>query len=290
MDASVAFVRGNRENAGGDVVAAEKSFREALAAAKKEHPHRPRIVEALVGLLTLKKDNAECAVVAAAHATELPAGTSRATTTAMGLACAREAKDRTREDQLLALAIADTQAVDGRVLADDRSALFEEIIETKKERGDEAGAKAAAEGWATFLESEAAKAKTPTERAVFDAHRLSAYLALDAAARAIPMLQASERDFPTDYNPPARLARAFVTLKRLDEADAAIDRAVARVYGPRAMRVLETKADIAKARGDKARERAALEEALSRSKQAVLTPGQQRVRDGLAKRLAQITP
>jgi hypothetical protein len=63
-------------------------------------------------------------------------------------------------------------------------------------------------------------------------------------------------------------------------------RASARVYGPRAMRVLETKADIAKARGDKARERAALEDALARSAKAVLTPGQKRVRDGLAKRLS----
>ncbi len=285
MDASVAFVQGNRAAAADDVATAEKSYRAALAAAKKDHPHRPRIVEALVGLLVIEKDHAACAEVAAANVADLPPSTSRATSTAMGLSCAREAKDRAKEDQLLAIALADVNASDGRVLADDRSALFEEIIETKKERGDEAGAKETGSAWARFLEAEAAKAKTPAERVVFDAHRLSAYLAIGEPVRAITMLEASERDFPNDYNPPARLARAYLSLKKLDEADAAADRAIARVYGPRAMRVYEVKADVAKAKGDKAKERAALEEALARSAKGALTSGQKRVRDGLAKRL-----
>ena len=285
MDASVAFVQGNRAAAAEDVAGAEAHYRAALEAAKKGHPHRPRIVEALVGLLDINKNHAACAEVAAANVADLPRGTSRATSTAMGLSCAREAKDKVKEDQLLAVALSDSAARDASILADDRSALFEEIIETKKERGDDAGAKDTANAWARYLEGEAAKAKTPAERVVFDAHRLSAYLALGDAARAIPMLEASERDFPADYNPPARLARAYLTLKRLDEADAAVDRAIARVYGPRAMLVFEWKADIAKARGDKAKERAALEEALARSAKAVLTSGQKRLRDRIAKRL-----
>lgn len=100
------------------------------------------------------------------------------------------------------------------------------------------------------------------------------------------MLTLSERDFPGDYNPPARLARVLVETKRLDEADEAADRAIARVYGPRATRVLALKADIAKARGDRAAEKRALEEALARSEHAVSTEGQKAVRDGLVKRLA----
>jgi hypothetical protein len=75
-------------------------------------------------------------------------------------------------------------------------------------------------------------------------------------------------------------------MKRLDEADRAIDRAIARVYGPRAMRVYAVKADIAKARGDRAGETSALEQALARSDRSVLTEGQKAVRDGLVKRLA----
>ncbi len=39
------------------------------------------------------------------------------------------------------------------------------------------------------------------------------------------MLLASERDFPEDYNPPARLARAYFEMKkRLDDAKAATTR------------------------------------------------------------------
>jgi hypothetical protein len=52
------------------------------------------------------------------------------------------------------------------------------------------------------------------------------------------------------------------------------------------MRVLALKADIAKARGDRAAEIAALEQALARSEKAVLTEGQRAVRDALVKRLA----
>ncbi|MBN9162199.1 MAG: thiol reductase thioredoxin, partial [Myxococcales bacterium] len=64
------------------------------------------------------------------------------------------------------------------------------------------------------------------------------------------------------------------------------DRAAARVYGPRAMRVFALKADIAKARGDRAGETKALEEALARSEASVLTPGQKAIRESLVKRLA----
>ena len=100
------------------------------------------------------------------------------------------------------------------------------------------------------------------------------------------MLEQSERDFPEDYNPPARLARAYLELGRLEDADKAAQRAAERVYGPRAMRVLSLKADIAKARGDRAAEIAALAQALARSEHAVLPEGQKAVREGLVKRLA----
>ena len=124
---------------------------------------------------------------------------------------------------------------------------------------------------------------------MFDPHRLGAYLALGQPERAVPMLLESERDFPEDYNPPARLAKAYLEMKKLDEAAAAVDRARTRVYGPRIMRVLAMAADIAKARGDRAGEKKALEEALARTEKATLTTGQKKVRDGLAKRLADLS-
>ena len=76
------------------------------------------------------------------------------------------------------------------------------------------------------------------------------------------MLQASERDLPDDYNPPARLAMAYKAMKKYDEALAASDRALAKAYGPRKLGILQTRADIYAARGDAAAARKTMEETL----------------------------
>ncbi len=287
-DATAAFVRGNRALASGDPDTAEMEHRAALAAAPKGHPHRARIVEALVTELALRKRVEPCAEIASREAAELPPGTSRATVLVLGLGCARDAKRTSELQTLVDAALRDAKARDGHLLADDRSSLYEEVVTTKKESGDEAGARALAEEWAAFLETEAARAKTNDARAALDPLRLGAYLALGEPARAVAMLERSEKDFPDDYNPPARLGRVYLEMKRLDDADRASDRAVARVYGPRAMRVFALKADIAKARGDRAAEVRALEEALARSEKSVLTEGQKAIRERLVERLASL--
>jgi thiol-disulfide isomerase/thioredoxin len=235
-----------------------------------------------------KGDEAACAKLALAEAKKLARGTPRADILAIGLDCATSSKSSAEADELVALTLKDAEAADGSLLADDRSALYEAVVETKKSFGDASGSKAIAARWATFLEGEAAKAKTPAARAVFDPHRLGAYLALGQPERAVAMLVQSEHDFPEDYNPPARLAKAYLEMKKLDDAAAAVERARTRVYGPRIMRVLAMAADIAKARGDRAGERKALEDALARTEKAMLTAGQRKVRDGLAKRLADL--
>jgi thioredoxin-like negative regulator of GroEL len=264
----------------GDDESAERDLRAALASAPKGQPQRARILDALVNLLQRKKQYAECASLGA-QAAELPATSSRASVLVAALGCAREGAD---DPKLAQLALADARGRDDKLLADDRSALYEEVFETLKHRGDPAGARKIGEEWATYLETEASRAKTTDARAALDPNRLSAYLALGAPERAIPMLDRTEKDFPDDYNPPARLGRVYLEIKRLDDAERAVARATARVYGPRAMRVYALKADIAKARGDRAGEIRALEEALARSAQAVLTEGQKSVRDGLVKR------
>jgi tetratricopeptide (TPR) repeat protein len=112
----------------------------------------------------------------------------------------------------------------------------------------------------------AAKAPTADARAVFDSHRLSAYLALGQPERAVPMLEASEKAMPDDYNPPARLATAYKAMKRWDDAAAASDRALAKAYGPRRLLVLRTRADIELGRADTTAARRVLSEALTTAK------------------------
>jgi hypothetical protein len=285
-EATMTFLRANQAAARGESAAAETGYRAVLAAPGLAE--RPRAVEALVGLLAARRDLGACTELALAEAATMPPGTSKATLLVTGLSCAREAK---RPAELRKLADAAGRAAtdpDPRTLADDRSALFEELVETKRDLGDEAGAKATAEAWASFLEREAARAPTKQARAVFDPHRLAAYLAAGKPERALPMLSASERDFPDDYNPPARLARAYLTANQLDDAKAAIDRAGERVYGPRCLRVFSLAADIARARGDRAGERRALEEAIGRTARAVLNDNQKKLRAELEKRLREL--
>lgn len=285
-ESTMTFLRANQAASRGDLAEAERGYRAVLAT--KDFPERARALEALVGLLASRNDHAGCAELAIAEAPRLPPGTSRATLLATGLSCAREGK---READMTKLADAVERAAndpDPRTIADDRSALFEELVETKKERGDDAGARATARQWASFLEQAASRAPTKQARAVFDPHRLEAYLAAGEPERAVAMLLESERDFPDDYNPPARLARAYLAEKRLDDARAAIERAAARVYGPRALRVFALAADIAKARGDVAAEAAALEQGLARTTQVVLNANQKKLRVSLEKRLHEL--
>jgi tetratricopeptide (TPR) repeat protein len=149
---------------------------------------------------------------------------------------------------------------------DDRSGLYISLLDARSDAGDSLGQRRVAEAWSTFLDGAAAKATTPEARAVFDSHRLSAYIEIGHAERAIPMLEASARDFPDDYNPHARLANAYRTLRRWDEALAASDAAIARAYGPRKLLIYQNRSDIFKGRGDLAGARRTLEEAIGYAK------------------------
>jgi tetratricopeptide (TPR) repeat protein len=171
------------------------------------------------------------------------------------------------------------------ILADDRSDLYQYLVNALKNLGRVDDARKLAGPWAAFLEERASHATTPAARAVFDAHRLLAYVALGETQRAVPMLEQSERDFPSDYNPPARLASALLELKRYDDATSAVKRALAKAYGPRKLRLWSLEADIALAKGDKASARQALEDALAFAKTVPLTREYPKLRDRLQKRL-----
>jgi len=152
---------------------------------------------------------------------------------------------------------------DVAMAADDYSGLFASAVEARKWRGDLASARALAGRWARYLEEQAAKAPSAEARAVFDGHRLSAYLLLQQAEKAVAMLQASEQANPDDFNPPARLAVAYRELGRHDEAVAAADRALARAHGPRRLRILSVKADALAKKGDLPAARKVLDDALA---------------------------
>lgn len=264
--AAAALARADRLNGSGDAAGAEAAYRDALARGGPSWARRPRAVESLVMLLSLKGPRDRCAETARREAPSLPRGPSFANVVSSGLWCALELPDDdpARASALAALEPLGREALDlAGLLADDRAGLFEAMTSAAGARGDDEGARAMAERWWAFLEREAKRAPTPEARAALDTSRLSAAIALDDPGRALPALLASQRDLPRHLDSPYRLAAVYRLLGRHDEALAANERALALTSGPRRLRVYQQRAAIAEARGDADVARRALEEALA---------------------------
>jgi len=253
--AQAALARASASDATGDHAAATQAYREALATSVPRSLDHAQAVQGLVQRLAQDGDPAGCLQLAREELSHVAPGTALATLVASGLSCALELEEddprRTAalgalEDRVASLA-RDLSVV---LMPDDRSSLFETEEGARRARGDLAGARATALRWTAFLEQEAGRARTPAERAVFDSHRLSACLALGEPERAIPILEQSARDFPGDYNPPARLAVAYLAMREPWEALEQARRASSLVYGPRTLRVLLVRAEAEARVGD----------------------------------------
>ena len=248
---------------------AATSYRAAMAAAPEGWPSYTRCVEAL--LFSLSQLDSNQAVIDLAHevSPKVEGTPTLVSAAGSGLSAALALPDDNPNKHKLAAefetqlraALSDASI---QISSDDRSSYLSSLMEARQAEKDSVGARAAAQDWADFLERAAREAHTPVERAVFDPHRLSAYLELGEADKAIPMLTLSEKEFPDDCNPPARLATAYLNLKRYDEALAASDRAMAKAMadGPRRLLYYRTRADIYSGKGDSAMAKKTMEEAV----------------------------
>ena len=139
---------------------------------------------------------------------------------------------------------------DAPLAADDRSDALANLAEMLDVAGRHPEAVSAMEERARVLESAAAAAPDATLASTFDAHRTETYLYLKQARKAEHLLTRREKEMPQDYNPPARLARVLLEEKKLTEAEAAVDRALAKMdRGQRRVGVLALKAKILQAEG-----------------------------------------
>lgn len=259
------------------------AYQAAVRALPDGHPRRPRAIESLINAAYGARNLPLCAATGVERAPKLPRGPSFANAVALSLSCATMADpaEPWRSDAIAILEPLANEAVklDG-ILADDKSGLYELLVGLREERKDEAATKELAREWLTFLEGEAAKAATPAARAVFDPHRVSAALAAKEPLRAEGPLLQSEKDLPDDYNPPARLAIIYREAGRLDDGLKAIERAFAKAYGPRKLRLYEVKASLLDKKGDAAGQRATLAEAVAYGKSL---PAAQRAEKSVAR-------
>ncbi len=252
-------------------------YREALQTLPKSSHSYPRALEALLFALSVSRQPADCAAVAREGLAAVRGTAAIAVVAGSGLDCAlqlpADAPDKERDVELFekeaAAALADGKLA---LAADDRSALYSSLVDARREAKDQEAAERLAREWVADLDRSAAAARTPAQWTALDPDRLNAFEAAGEIEKAIPMLEKSERDFPEDYNPPARLALVYLKLKRYEPALEASDRALARVYGPRKLRVLAVRADIYTGMGDSAAARRTVEEALTYAE--ALPPGQ----------------
>jgi thioredoxin-like negative regulator of GroEL len=253
-------------------------------------PRGPLAVDAAVTKANHEGRLTDCVGTATKSAPQMPPGTALADVLRTGMECAeglpKDAPERGQLADLAALGERVASDPSQPILADDRSDLYDWTFDAYRDVGRREDGSRVARAWATFLDAEAGRASTPAARAVFDAHRLLAYEALDEVERAVPMLQQSERDAPGDYNAPARLASAYLAMKRYDDALAAVNRALDRAYGPRKLRLWSLKADVLVARGDATGARATLTEALAFARTVPLPESYPKQVDAMTKRLA----
>jgi tetratricopeptide (TPR) repeat protein len=247
---------------------AGEAYKKTLETLSPKDPQYPRVVESLLFCYQTTRDRSACAALARSRLPSLQGTQSGANLAASGLDCslALPPTDSSRAESVAAFAkdvraaLADPSL---RLAEDDRSAYYSSLFDEREDAKDAEGAQHVADAWVADLDAAAAHAQSPEQRTSLDPNRLNAFEAANRLRDAIPMLEQSEKDFPKDYNPPARLALVYLKLQRYDDAMTAANRALERVYGPRRIRVLSTIVDIQMGKGDRAGARKTLEDAVT---------------------------
>ena len=247
----------------GDWIGAAKQYARVVENAPADWPRRNEALMGWLFSLSQSGDDAACVKVGRAHLAEVRGAAVPADYSAILLDCAGEAKEG---DAKLAHAEAVARLRDftanppADASADDRADAWNTLSYALADDGDAAGSKHAQEQRLAILEKAAAGIKDPLLAQTFDYARAQAYVALDRGDEAVAMLEAREKELPDSYEPPARLASALSKMDRLPQALTAVDRAIAKAYGPRKLLYVRQKADIQSRMGDHAGEVATLQQ------------------------------
>ena len=242
---------------------AAAAYGEALFASGDSWPRRRLAAEKRVQALSFARDPAACAQ-GALEAAAMLGPSPRARVAATGLSCAATIADEAlRREAIDALEPLARASLSGSGLTpDDRSGLYEALVEARDALGDGTGARTVALRWLAFLEEAASKAPTPLARSAFDSARSEAATRVGEPSRALPALLASAKDLPDDFAPQSSLAVLYLALSRPKDALDACERALSLLGGPRRVRVLVIRAQAEEALGERKDARETLEEAV----------------------------
>ncbi len=255
-DAATAAQRaGDAARNRGDLKASAAAYGRAVELTRVGDPRRPERLNLYMLALMKTKDWRTCVQTGLRDAKNAPASAVGSDFLSFSFACAqslgKEDPDARWMHQVAIARLREILAKPGAPLAaDDRSDGLANLSEMLDAAGKHDEAVKAMEERARVLEKAAAAAPDVTMASTFDAHRMETYLYLKQPAKAERLLAEREKEMPDDYNPPARLARVYLEEKKLAEAEAAVDRALAKMdRGQRRVGILGLKAKILEAEG-----------------------------------------
>ena len=248
-------VEARAAQAAGNAKGAAELFERAASKLPVGHARRSDVLAGWLFALYVAKDWQACVSTGERHLGEVSGAAVPADFASMLLACADHvegaAKERARAAAIGRLR-AFTASPPADASADDRADAWGILAEALGEAGDAAGARRAFEAKLAILERAAIEAKAPEVAATFDYARAMTYVQLGKGGLAIAMLEARERDMPGSYEPPARLASVLFKVGRYADAKVAVDRAIAKAYGPRRLGYLKLRGQIVAKLGDRA--------------------------------------
>jgi len=255
-DAATAAQReGDAARNRGNHAATAAAYGRALQSSKPSDPQRPERLNLYMTALRRTKDHRTCVETGLREARNTPSTALGVDFQANAFSCAQELpKDDAAAGKMKDLAAARVREIladkGAQLSADDRSDALASLAEMSDVAGKHEEAVEAMRQRATVLEKAAAAAPDATMASTFDPHRTDTYLYLKEPQKAEQLLAAREKEMPDDYNPAARLARVYFEQKKLPEAEAAIDRALAKMdRGQRRVGILGLKAKILTAQG-----------------------------------------
>jgi thiol-disulfide isomerase/thioredoxin/predicted negative regulator of RcsB-dependent stress response len=258
----------------GDRLAAEKKFadaavkyRAAVGKAPADWPRRPDALVAMITSLRKAGDHRTCVDAGRTYMNETGNAVSAGDFAIGVMLCADELSDElvekgmayTQIEARLAGLCDDPAA---QLTPDDRADVCTYLQEVREKLGDAAGVKKAVARRIEVMEG--AQQGLPDDVAVmYDWNLADAYLTAGRDGDAIALLEKREKALPDSYLPPHYLARTYARLKKWDLGLAAIDRALARAYGPRKAGMYGLKVDLLLGAGKKDEARKTLEEQLA---------------------------
>jgi thioredoxin-like negative regulator of GroEL len=257
----IAAREGDRASGAKEWDKARAEYETALGKAPKDWPRRPDVLVSLIATQTRSKSWERCASIALAFMDQTGTSASASDFASHALTCAEEHPDPAIKTQLREKIVAHLTALVDNAAAplavDDRSDALMYLRQALDglERVDEA--RAAAERQKKLLDDATAAATDPRVAMTYNWPRSEVYEYLKVPLELVPALEKSIADLPKEYDPPYRLAWIYMKAGKLDEALRHAKAAEALAYGPRKTRVQNMIADIHKARGDVAAERAA---------------------------------